>query len=121
MRAEAVLERRRAEQERLLAKARSFVAAVADRLQVRAAVVFGSVARGDFNESSDVDVLVIAEGLARGYWERLEAMGDPPPGVEPIVWTPEEWRHQGDRGNPIALEAARDGVWLVADANLSAR
>lgn len=94
---------------------------VAERVELCAAAVFGSVARGDFNASSDVDLLVVAEGLPCDYWERLNALGVPPARVESVVWTPQEWRHQHQRGNPIALEAVRDGLWLVGDADLLRR
>lgn len=103
-----------------MASARAFVTSLADRVEVRAAAVFGSVARGDFNASSDVDLLVVADGLPRNYWQRLAALEAITPGVEPVVWTPDEWTRQRGRGNPIAVEAARDGVWLIEDAALGA-
>ncbi len=113
MRPAAVLERRRAERAGLLASARAFVARLPDALGLRAVAVFGSVARGDFNVWSDVDVLIVAEGLSDDYWSRLAALGDVPSGIEPVVWTSSEWSRQRARGNPIALEAERHGVWLV--------
>lgn len=113
MRPAAVLERRRAERAGLLASARAFVARLPDALGLRAVAVFGSVARGDFNVWSDVDVLIVAEGLPDDYWSRLAALGDVPSGIEPVVWTSSEWSRQRARGNPIALEAERHGVWLV--------
>lgn len=113
---EAVLARRRAEREALVATARSYTAALRDRLPIRAAVVFGSVARGDFNQWSDIDVLVIAEDLPANVLTRLDKLGPRPAGVQPIPWTPDEWRIQHARRNPIALEAISKGVWLQGSA-----
>lgn len=110
---DAVLERRREERRELLERARSFVARLDSSLGIRAAVVFGSVARGDFNRWSDVDLLLIGDGFRGDPRRRLDELGPRPPRVRPVAWMPEEWRSELDRGNPIALEARRDGVWLV--------
>ncbi|MBA2317030.1 MAG: nucleotidyltransferase domain-containing protein [Euzebyales bacterium] len=55
-----------------------------------AVAVFGSVARGDFNVWSDVDVLIVADGLPDDYWSRLVVLGDAPCGIEPVAWTSSE-------------------------------
>lgn len=110
--AREVLDRRRAEQAALLARAERFAEGLDPALGVRAVVVFGSVARGDFHDSSDVDVLLIADGLPDRALERAAAVGLPPPRVEFVAWTPDEWRLERDRGNPIAIEADERGLLL---------
>lgn len=105
-----VIGRRRTEQEALVARARRFAVQLDDALGVRAVVVFGSVARGDFHNDSDVDVLVVADHLPDRALDRNAALGIPPPGVEFVAWTAVEWRLERDRGNPIAVEAAGRGV-----------
>lgn len=110
---ETIIARRRAERKRLLDRSRSFVASLQSRLSLRAAVVFGSVARGDFNRWSDIDLLVLAADLPDGHRQRVDALGTWPAGVQPIVWTPQEWRVQLARRNPIATEAVAVGVWLA--------
>lgn len=112
--AQQVVARRRAERAELLDRAALVAQSLETRLGVRAVVVFGSVARGDFNMYSDIDVLVVADDLPGDYRQRLDAIGWPPPArVEPVAWTPQEYRSQRARRNPIAVEAERDGVWLV--------
>ncbi len=109
---DSVLARRRAEREDLLRTARSYADALSARLHIRAAVVFGSVARGDFNQWSDIDLLVIAEDLPADALTRLDALGPRPARVQPIAWTLDEWRTQLDRKNPITVEAVAKGVWV---------
>lgn len=67
-------------------------------------VLYGSVARGDFNLWSDIDLLVISPAF-RGvkYRDRYTLIQDIlPAGVEPVLYTPEElssalskpaWKH----------------------------
>jgi len=110
---EHVLRRRRAWRDGLIEDARRFVHDVERRLELRAAVVIGSVARGDFNQWSDVDVLVIADALPERGLDRLKALDPRPAMIQPIPWTPEEWRRALARGNPMAAEARDRGVWLL--------
>lgn len=112
-----VVARRREARRRLLQRAEAFAHALDPELGVRAVVVFGSVARGDFTTHSDVDVLVVADRLPEDYRSRLDVLGWPPPvPVEPVAWTPTEYRRQRERRNPIAVEAENVGVWLVGGA-----
>ncbi len=113
---DSVIARRRAEREALVDRARAYTAELDPALGARAAVVFGSVARGDFNLWSDIDVLIVAERLPDRAIARLEALGAPPPRVQALAWTPAEWRRQLARGNPIAVEADGRGVWLLGSA-----
>ena len=108
-----VLDRRRAERDALLDRARRFSEGVDARLDVRAVVVVGSVARGDFNRWSDVDTVVVAEGFDGSLLERLAQLGSRPAGVELFAWRPEEARARVARSDPMALEARQSGIWLV--------
>lgn len=110
----AVRGRRRAQRSALIAQARAFAGRIDPALGVRAVAVFGSVARGDFNDLSDVDLLVVADRVPRTAPARLRAVGWPYGGpVQPIVWTPSEYRDQRRAGNLIAIDAEESGVWLV--------
>jgi predicted nucleotidyltransferase len=97
---------REQQREALLARARLYVERLRPRLALQQARVVGSVARGDFNVWSDVDVLVVAEGLPTNGLERLTLLTtDAPGGVQPHGYTPEELRRAEERRDPLVLEA----------------
>lgn len=100
----------------MIATARSYVRAKAAELPIRAAYVVGSVARGDFNLWSDVDVVVVVDGLPQRFVGRIELFSDRPPGVEVFPYTPEELQKEQERNNPVALEAAGVGIDLLGRA-----
>lgn len=106
--------RRGDEQQALLQRARAFADGLPGSIGVRTCIVFGSVARGDFNVWSDVDVLVVADGLPDRPHERIGLLLEgAPAGVQPVAWTPDEFARESARGNPIAREAVERGVVLV--------
>lgn len=90
-----------------------------EELGVIGAVVVGSVARGDFHERSDIDVIVIAENLPAAPADRIVALGERPPSVEPVVWTPDEWREKAEQRDPLAADALDHGVWMRGQPPLS--
>jgi predicted nucleotidyltransferase len=108
-----VIQRRKVRQRELIDLAEEFARELDSKLGVRSVVVYGSVARGDFNVWSDVDVLVIADSLPKEVADRPAALGPAPPGVQPIAWTPEELTAAVTRRNPIATEAATKGVVVL--------
>ena len=108
-----VIARRRREQAAAIDVARRFVAAIPAEVDVRAAAVVGSTVRGDFNKWSDIDVVVIAEPLPDDSYERIIALGERPPGVQFVAWTPDEFARALARRDPLAQEAETIGVWLV--------
>jgi predicted nucleotidyltransferase len=112
-----VLAERRAERERLIERARSYARALEARLPVRAVVLAGSVARGDFNLWSDIDVLVVADALPERLPDRLALLAaDAPAGVQVVGFTPDELRLAARRGNRLVLDAAAHGILLAGDA-----
>lgn len=56
--------------------------------------------------------LVVAGRLPERTLERNAAVGVPPPRVEFVAWTPDEWRRERARGNPIAVESDERGLVL---------
>lgn len=77
-------------------------------------IAFGSVVRGDYTAASDIDLLVVKPTTARMPERIGEAIGecgetDPPLPVEPLVYTPEEFRRLIEQGNRLVTEVVRHG------------
>jgi hypothetical protein len=107
------IEDRRAERERLIGLARTYIEGLEGRVELHAAAVAGSVARGDFNVWSDVDVVVVAGGLPTRAPERAALLLEgAPPGLQPIGFSPEELTRAWDKGNRLVREAVEAGVYL---------
>jgi len=81
-------------------------------LGVRASrvVLYGSYAKGNWREDSDIDVVVVSSDFeGKSYWERIDLLAraicvvwQP---IEAVAMTPEEWRE----GKLAVVEFARDG------------
>jgi len=100
--------------------AREYVERLSARIEVEAAVVVGSVARGDFNVWSDVDVIVVAEALPARTPDRLALLlQDAPPRVQPIGFSQSELEEAKRRSNRLVLEAIEHGVVLTGEAVLA--
>jgi predicted nucleotidyltransferase len=95
--------------------------AIADRLRDRygaeRVLVYGSVARGETTEHSDIDLMVIAQTKER-FYERmgsaLAVVRDLSHGLPlaPIVLTPEELSARLARGDQFIQEIVETGVDL---------
>ncbi|MBI2901520.1 MAG: nucleotidyltransferase domain-containing protein [Planctomycetes bacterium] len=75
--------------------------------------IFGSRARGDALESSDLDVLVVSSAFEGVPWlerfPRVFRSVGPMPGVEALYYTPREFRERR-REIGIVAEAVREGI-----------
>ena len=115
------LARRRRERDELVTLARDYAERLSERLPVIAAAVVGSVARGDFNVWSDVDVVVVEDLPTRAPDRGAVLAHDAPARVQPVGFTPEEFEAAWARGNPLAREATDAGVALRGEGFLRAR
>jgi predicted nucleotidyltransferase len=82
--------------------------------QVRAVIVFGSIARGDPGVDSDIDLAVIA---APTWDQRVELrdtvrtrLGN---NCDVLLFTEPEFRQRAAKGEPVVGDILRDGVALI--------
>ena len=90
------------------------------RLGKLTAIVYGSVSRGDFNLGSDVDILIISEGLPNHPLERMEVLfscHEPP--LEPKGYTQAEFRALLAKRNSAIAEILKEGIVVVDDLGLT--
>jgi uncharacterized protein len=114
----APLEERRAQVparvwERLQKVKEGALAQLASRL--REIRLFGSYARGDWNDESDVDVLILTESLEAGDRERLigvtvDASYEGGPWVSPLILTVERLEALRADEKIIAKDLDREGI-----------
>jgi len=68
-------------------------------IKISKLILYGSYARGDYREGSDIDLILISEDFRnRDYWSRIdilsEAIYDAFAPIEVVGFTPEEWDNQ---------------------------
>lgn len=109
--------RQRVEQrEAALRAARAFAEAVAQSYAPLCAVLFGSFARGDFHDGSDLDVLLISEAFPGSTRERERVLYDlSPGGIDIFAYRPGEFRRLLGSNHPTAWFGVREGVVLLDD------
>jgi predicted nucleotidyltransferase len=93
-----------------------FVAQLGGGVRLRCVLVFGSYARGNFTEGSDIDVCVVADGLPQDLFARRRLHGrEVIPGVSAMGFTPEEFVELLRQGNFLVLDIMADGVPVFDD------
>ncbi|MEM2864796.1 MAG: nucleotidyltransferase domain-containing protein [Candidatus Bathyarchaeia archaeon] len=86
------------------------------RDKIKSIVLHGSMARGDYDYSSDVDLLIIVSEESKGISERIYEYSEYSDGwVEPLVYTGDEAMNMLNDFNPLILNALKDGVTLFDD------
>lgn len=108
-----VIEARREEQQEMVAHARRYGERLRARFGPLSVFVIGSVARGDFNQWSDVDVIVVADGLPMHPLERNLMLYElVEGGIEPKGYTVAEFGRLLAQGRQPALETMEIGIVL---------
>ena len=75
-------------------------------------IVFGSVARGEADAGSDLDLLIVAD-TTRPFFERFKdfaGLYDLWPRLDLLVYTPEELERMAAEDNPLIRQALEEGV-----------
>jgi len=110
------LEARRLKREQYIREAQEYAGEVRDRLGEVCAFLIGSVARGDFNLGSDIDIIVISDALPPNPLERSRFLYElARPLIEPKGYTAQEFRQLLSRKHPTALAILDEGILLRDD------
>ncbi|MBI5036391.1 nucleotidyltransferase domain-containing protein [Candidatus Micrarchaeota archaeon] len=101
--------------EKIVAEVKALAKRLSGRNKVEKIILFGSFARGDFSEASDIDLLVIGDFRER-FLERgigfEEATSLP---VETFCYTREEFERMRKAGNPFILAASKTGEVIYSN------
>jgi predicted nucleotidyltransferase len=82
--------------------------------RARKVIVFGSVARGDADAGSDLDLIIVAD-TARPFFERhkeFAGLYDVWPRLDLLIYTPEEFAQMLAEERPLIRQALEEGVIL---------
>ena len=104
-----VLKARARARERIIRDLASYARGLRENLGRVSVILFGSLARGDHNLWSDIDVIIISERF-RGirFVERCLEIEDPFGNLSPICWTPEEFERMVQK--PSWRAALQDSI-----------
>lgn len=100
--------------EEIFEKINEYVEGVVQALNPQCIILFGSFARGDINEASDVDLLVVAD-FTEGFLERIGTLlklNRPRLPLEPVGYTPREFKRMEEEGNSFVEEVIKTGKVL---------
>ncbi len=118
---EKIVEERLKARENAIQEAKTFAICIAKKLGKITAILFGSYARGDFNEWSDIDVLILAENLPQNPIKRLDLIQnclEKTPRIEPLIITISEFTKMKNK-NPAIIDALKNGVILINNLETS--
>ncbi len=96
--------------EDLLNEIRAFAIELKQSLPVREVYLYGSFARGEVHEGSDIDLLIIGDFNER-FFERIGKildLTDLP--IEPLVYTLDEFEELKKSQNPFILEILKTAI-----------
>lgn len=88
-------------------------------IEIDKLIVFGSRARGDYQESSDVDILLVSEDFEGVNWYKrpknffLDWDYDNLPTPEILCYTPAEFKEKKTKKGSIVKTAHEEGVSLA--------
>ena len=80
------------------------------RYNVSEIIVFGSYARADLNEGSDIDMVIVADFKARFHKRIPDVLGLTDLPIEPWCYTEEEFRAMITNKNNFITEVLKEGM-----------
>lgn len=80
------------------------------------AILYGSMATGNYHARSDIDLVLISCGVPGDFWQRMKAVsnlyerGVP---IEALAYTPQEFKQMIENMHVTALDATTQGIPLA--------
>ena len=91
----------------IVAKVKRLVAAAAKKHRLQKAFLFGSTARGDYSEASDVDLLLVGDFKERFLQRGMDIEAGSSLPLQLFCYTPQEFEKMRRERNPFAVEAEK--------------
>jgi len=83
---------------------------IRSRRRTSTIILFGSFARGDFHEGSDVDLIVVGDFRERHHKRAAAILDLTDLPVEPLCYTDEEFAELVRSGSTFILQALAEGI-----------
>ncbi len=104
------LQCREAVTNRVIGQVRDLAREIRSRRRVAAIILYGSFARGDFHEGSDVDLIIVGDFPERHHKRAATILDLTDLPVEPLCYTDEEFAELVRNGNPFIRQALTEGI-----------
>ncbi|MGB9718954.1 MAG: nucleotidyltransferase domain-containing protein [Thermoproteota archaeon] len=89
-----------------------FLRRIKTRFEIKRVLVFGSFARRELNEGSDIDIIIIGGFKGRMHERILNVLRETDLPIEPLCYTETEFQKMLEEKNPLITEALEKGYWL---------
>ncbi len=92
---------------------KEFIETLRQTLPVKEVYLYGSFAKGEIHEGSDIDLIIVGDFKER-FFDRIGKvldLTDLP--IEPLVYTEEEFKQMKNEGNPFIAEIMKDAKRLL--------
>lgn len=92
-----------------------FIHTLVKVFKIERIILFGSYARGDYHENSDIDLIIVGNFEER-FFDRIGNILDLVPynlNIEPLVYTKNEFQKMSENGNPFILNAISEGLNIL--------
>ncbi len=113
-----IVKKEEEEKKKLLENVKKFLKK-AEKLGKFTAILYGSVARGDFNVWSDIDLIIISDSLPKDLLKRQEMLYlFCIPKIEPKGYRKDEFMKMIKLKHPFIKVLAREGIFLRDDLGI---
>ncbi len=93
----------------------SFIKDITTFYQIDKIILFGSFARGDYHENSDIDLIIVGN-FKEKFFDRIGKILEYIPDdleIELLVYTIEEFKNMKKNENPFLLNCLSEGINLI--------
>lgn len=92
----------------------SFLSSVKELIALECVILFGSQARGDFTQYSDIDLIIVAD-FKEDFFNRilsLSKLNESKYNFEIFCYTANEFDNMFEKGNALILDSINEGIPL---------
>jgi predicted nucleotidyltransferase len=98
--------------EKLFSEIKKFVSELKKYLPVKEVYLYGSFAKGEIHEGSDIDLLIIGDFKERFFDRMGKVLDFTDLPIEPIVYTVKEFEDLKNTQNPFIIEVLKTAIKL---------